>query len=231
MKARILWLAIFFLLLTIIASRTNAQDMKPPVRFGFFGGLAFPVGDFGSTSSSQAGGAKTGFAFGGELGIPISESLAILTSATFAFNALSEEYIKSASGSSSSISGTLGSWTTIWPMAGLRFTTSVSPLVGFYAQGQIGLLAGSTPEVNASQSGYKYSAASASSSSFAYGFGVGLMFGKTVSTGLRYSGGQPTYEYKVTATRSGPGFTSTTTYNAKSDFPAALFQLVVGLTF
>ncbi|HLF19403.1 MAG TPA: outer membrane beta-barrel protein [Bacteroidota bacterium] len=231
MNARILWLVEFLLLVALIESSANAQDMKPPLRFGIFAGLGFPTGDFGSTSSTQAGGASTGFSFGGEFGIPLSDAVAVWTSATFAFNSLSEDFITSSSGSSSPVSGTLGTWTTIWPMTGIRYTAPISPALNFYAQGQLGLLLGSSPDVSASQSGYKYVAPSASATSFAYGFGAGLTIGKTVNVGLRYSGSQPTYEYKVTVTQSSPGFTSTYNYDAKSDFPTALFQLVIGLIF
>lgn len=95
---KILFMSGVLLILAVPASSAHAQMMKPPVSVGFFGGLAFPTGDFGSTSSSGAGGASTGFAFGGELGIPLPGGLSILGSATLAFNALSEEYVKSASG-------------------------------------------------------------------------------------------------------------------------------------
>ncbi|HXG37761.1 MAG TPA: hypothetical protein VNL36_03215 [Bacteroidota bacterium] len=220
----------FILVISVFAVSVNAQ-IVPKVSVGFFGGLAFPTGDFGSTSSVGAGGASTGFAFGGEVGIPLPGGLSVLGSTTLAFNSLSEKYFQDASGSSSSVSGDLGSWTTIWPMAGIRYSGSFTPAAGYYLQGQVGLLFGSTPEVNASQGGYRYTAKSASSSALAYGFGVGVVFARVVNVSLRYSGGQPTYEYTVTETISQPGFTSTTTYNTKNDHPATMFQLLVGVTF
>lgn len=222
----------FFLIILVLTASAASVDAQvaPKVSVGFFGGLAFPTGDFGSTSSVSAGGASTGFAFGGEIGIPLPRGLSVLGTATLAFNSLSEKYFQDASGSSAPISGDLGSWTTIWPMAGIRYSGSFTPAAGYYLQGQVGLLFGSTPEVNASQGGYRYTAKSASSSAFAYGFGVGVVFARIVNVGLRYSGGQPTYEYQVTETFSQPGFTSTTTYNAKNDHPATMFQLLVGIT-
>ena len=44
----------------LVTSRINVQ---------VFGGLSLPTGDFASTSSVEAGGAKTGFVVGGELGV------------------------------------------------------------------------------------------------------------------------------------------------------------------
>lgn len=229
MRAFSLFVMIVLISVVSIGSVT-AQTMGPGVSFGFFGGLAFPTGDFGSTSSIQAGGASSGFTLGGELGIPLPGGLSVLGSVAIAFNSLSEEYVKESSGSTSAISGDLGSWTTIWPMVGVRYTGTLAPTFNFYAQGQLGLLMGSTPEVNATQSGYRFSANSASGSSIGYGFGVGVIFAKIVNVGFRYSSGQPTYEYTITEFISGPGFTSTTTYNVKTDHPTSIIQLLIGVT-
>jgi len=204
--------------------------MIPKVSVGFFGGLAIPTGDFGSTSSAGAGGASTGFAFGGEVGFPLPGGLSVVGTTTLAFNSLSEKYFQDASGSSSSVSGDLGSWTTIWPMVGMRYTGSFTPAASYYLQGQLGLLFGSSPEVNASQSGYRYTAASASGTAFGYSFGAGVIFAKIMTVSVRYSGGQPTYEYQVMESFTSPGFSSTTTYNVKNDHPAAIFQLLVGIS-
>lgn len=199
----------------LVTSRLNVQ---------LFGGLAIPTGDFASTSSSDAGGAKTGFVVGGELGLNFVAGLAWWNTVAVSFNSLNEELVEDLAGTTS-VSGDMGSWTTIWPMTGLKYTTWVAPAVSIYATGQFGLLLGSTPEVSVSSGVFRYSAKSFSSSAFAYGFGAGVLVANRFTAGVRYLTGQPEYdiEFRVTA----PGYTSTTT--GKTDQPTSIFQLTVGV--
>jgi hypothetical protein len=201
----------------LVTNRINVQ---------VFGGLAIPTGDFASTSSVEAGGAQTGFVVGGELGLNFVGGLAWWNTVAVSFNSLNEELVEDLAGLTS-VSGDFGSWTTIWPMTGLKYTSWVAPGVAIYATGQIGLLVGSTPEVSVSSSGFNYSSKSFSSSSFAYGFGAGLLVADRFTAGLRYLTGQP--EYDIEFRVSGPGFTSTTT--GKTDQPTSIIQLTVGVMF
>ena len=142
------------------------------------------------------------------------------------FNSLNEQLVEDLAGVNS-VSGDMGSWTTIWPMTGLRYTTWVAPGVSIYATGQVGVLLGSTPEVSVSSGGFSYSSKSFSSSAVAYGFGAGVLVANRFAAGIRYLTGQPEYEFEFRA--SGPGFTSTTT--GKIDQPTSVFQITVGVMF
>ncbi|MBI3005076.1 MAG: hypothetical protein HYY49_06620 [Ignavibacteriales bacterium] len=222
------------LLAGLLISRTSmAQDQPTPRKFniGFFGGLAIPVSDFAAKDyyNVKAGGANLGFAFGAELGVPIAPVLSWWSSAMFSFNGLSEDYIKSAFGNSGSVSGNLGTWTTIWPVTGLRFTTVVSPTISLSLSGQVGIVFGTSPDVNATQGGSSTTSPSVSASAFAYGLGAGLIFGERVNVTARYFTGQPSYKLKITTVESGPGFTSTYETEGTFDIPASIFQLLVGV--
>lgn len=201
----------------LVMSRINVQ---------VFGGLSLPTGDFASTSSVEAGGAKTGFVVGGELGVNFVAGLAWWNTVAVSFSSLNDELVKNLAGLTS-VSGDIGSWTTVWPMTGLRYTTWVAPGVTIYATGQVGILIGSSPEVSVSSGVFRYSAKSFSSSAFAYGFGAGVLIANRFTAGVRYMTGQPEYdvEYQVSA----PGFTSTTT--GKTGQPTSIFQLTVGVMF
>lgn len=196
------------------------------INVGVFGGLAIPTGDFASTSSVEAGGAKTGFVVGGELGLNLVAGLAWWNTVGVSFNSLNEELVEDLAGVTS-VSGDIGSWTTIWPMTGLRYTTWVAPGFSIYVTGQAGLLLGSTPEVSASSGLFSYTSKSFSSSAFAYGFGAGVMVADRFTAGVRYMTGQPEYDIEVRVTA--PGYTSTTT--GKVDQPTSIFQLTVGVMF
>jgi hypothetical protein len=201
----------------LVTNRINVQ---------VFGGLSLPTGDFASTSSVEAGGAKTGFVVGGELGVNLVAGLAWWNTVAVSFNSLNDELVKDLAGVSS-VSGDIGSWTTVWPMTGLRYTTWVAPGVTIYATGQVGILFGSTPEVSVNSGGFRYSSKSFSSSAFAYGFGAGVLIANRFTAGVPYMTGQPEYDVEYLA--SAPGFTSTTT--GKIDQPTSIFQLTVGIMF
>lgn len=220
-------------LLVIQTTTIQAQSPSPKLNFGLFGGLAIPVSDFAAKDyyNLKAGGANLGFTFCAELGVPIAPMLSWWSSAMFAFNGLSEDFIKSGLGSSGSVSGNLGSWTTVWPVTGLKYTAVVSPTVSLSLLGQLGIVFGTSPDVNATQGGSRITSPSASASAFAYGLGAGLAFGERVNVAARYFTGQPSYKVKITTVESGPGFTSTYETETTLDIPASIFQLIVGVTF
>lgn len=218
----------------IVVFNTSTAQEQPPLRkvnIGFFGGLAVPVSDFAAKDyyNIKAGGANLGFSLGADLGVPIGPQLSWWSSAMLSFNGLSEDYVKSGFTGSGSISGNLGSWTTIWPVTGLRYTTPVSPTFTLALLGQMGLVFGTSPDVNASQGSSRITSPSASASAFAYGLGAGLIFGERVNVTARYFTGQPSYKVKITTVESGPGFTSTYETEGTFDIPASIFQLLVGV--
>lgn len=227
--------ALFFLgVFCVVGSLPLAQAQQDSLgkkwSFQIGGGLSLPVGDFGSTSSANAGGAKTGFTFNADLGRVLGGGFAWWTSLIYSRNSLNDEFVQTLTGTSS-FSGDLGSWTTIWPMTGVRYFGTTSPTIGIYGIGQIGLLLGSTPEVSVTSGGSRVTSKSKSSSALAFGFGGGLIIKNRFNVGIRYITAQPQYDLQQTVTISLPGFQSTQTITGKADAPTSLFQLVVGIVF
>ncbi len=167
-------------------SATSAsQDSLPPVAahrfsFGINVGAGFPVGAFGETSGNDAGAAKSGFAIGADVGYGITPNIDWLTSAYFSFHALN------LSGISSSVD--IGSWFLVWPMTGIRVISGNRDEERFFAIGQVGLLAETTPEVNST---------SFSARSIAFSFGVGGIFNQRLTLQARYLYGNPEYEISI----------------------------------
>jgi len=220
-------------LMLMFASVPAMTQEESKIDFGINAGLALPSGDFGSTNffSDNAGGASTGFSVGADLGVLITKGLSWWTSLFLAFNALNEEYVQSATGESGAISGELGSWSTVWPLTGIRYAAPVSEQIELFGGVQVGMLFGTTPDPNATQGNYRFSAESASSSAVAFGFTGGIVLNKRFTGSLRYMTGQATYKYKITSSFSVPGLTSTTIYDLEADHPSSLLQFVVGVRF
>ena len=116
-------------------------------------------------------------------------------------------------------------------MTGVRYLGTASPTIDIYGMGQLGLVLGSTPEVNITFSGGRATSKSKSSSALAFGFGGGLIIKNRFNLGIRYITGQPQYDLLQTVSISGPGFSSTSTITGKRDAPTSLFQCVVGIVF
>jgi len=220
-------------LIVLLISEPAMGQTESKIDFGINVGLALPNGDFGSTNanSDNSGGAATGFSVGADVGVPVAKGLSWWTSFYFVSNALSEDYVKSATGETSAITGELSSWTTIWPMTGIRYAAAVSDQIDLFGGAQVGMLFGTTPEPSATQGPVRFSAESASSSAVAFSFTGGLILNDRFTGSIRYMTGQPTYKYKVTTVYSVPGFTSTTYWNREVDHPASLLQFVVGVQF
>lgn len=219
-----LGIVLLMLVLAPLSPRSVAQI--PSVRFGLTGGLALPTGDFASTSSVQAGGATAGFSAGANLIFSLIPTLSVVGSFSFVSNGVDEEMVKNLTGTSS-YDGDVGSWTTLWPMAGIRYSTGVGPVVGVFLTAQGGLLLGSSPEVDVTSGGNRYTSKSTSASSFAYGFSGGVMIANKFTVELRVLSGQPEYDFEFQA--SGSGFTST--FTGKSDQPTSIIQLNAGIVF
>jgi len=222
---RLLSKTILLVLMAVLVS-FRAEAQVPSVKFGVTGGLALPTGDFASTSSAQAGGATAGFSAGANLIFSLVPTLSVVGSFSFASNGVDEEMVKNLTGTSS-YDGDVGSWTTLWPMAGIRYSTGVGPVVGVFLTAQGGLLLGSSPEVDVTSGGNRYTSKSTSASSFAYGFSGGVMIANKFTVELRVLSGQPEYDFEFQA--SGSGFTST--FTGTSDQPTSIIQLNAGIVF
>ncbi|HEY5614859.1 MAG TPA: hypothetical protein VIL52_02475 [Bacteroidota bacterium] len=206
----------------VVSPRATAQI--PSVSLSITGGLAMPMGDFASTSSTQSGGATTGFSAGLNLDISLVPMLTVVGSFSYVSNGISDEYVESLTGGS--YSGDVGSWTTIWPMVGIKYSAGLGPVATIYFTGQGGLVLGSSPDADVTSGGFQYSYKSFSSSAFAYGFGAGVKIGGKFFVEIKLLGAQP--EYDLEATASGPGFTST--FTGKYDQPTSIIQLNAGIS-
>lgn len=214
------------LVLLMVTVSPLSQAQVPSVKFGIHGGLALPTGDFASTSSAQAGGATMGFSAGANVDISLIPTLSVIGSFSYVSNPLDEELVKDLSGTSS-YEGEIGSWTTLWPMAGIKYSVGVGPLVGIFLTGQGGLLMGTSPEVDVTSGGNRYRSKSFSATSFAYALSGGVYLMNKFTIELRILSGQPEYDFEFTA--SGNGFTST--FTGKTDQPSSIIQLNAGISF
>ncbi|HEY4612490.1 MAG TPA: outer membrane beta-barrel protein [Bacteroidota bacterium] len=226
MKMHRVLVATVICLIVCAAVSPRASAQLPSASFGITGGLAIPTGDFASTSSTQSGAAVTGFGIGANISISIIPSLSFVGNFTYISNGINEDYIKDQTGGQS-YTGDVGSWTTLWPMVGVKYSAGVGPIVGIFLTAQGGLLLGTSPEVDITSQGVRGTFKSFSSSAFAYGFGGGVIIADKFTIELRILGGQPEYDSEYTF--SGSNFTSTTT--SKYDQPTGIIQLNAGIVF
>src|SRR5258706_13516770 len=71
------------LVLAMFTARSQPRDESMSRQFKLFGGLSFPVGDFGVSPSPQAGLAETGFTLGTEVCSEVAHQFEIGVGATY----------------------------------------------------------------------------------------------------------------------------------------------------
>lgn len=189
--------------------------------FTLQGGVAIPLGEFASTTGNAGGAASTGFSFGGELKVPIGRSAFWLLSGTFSFNSMDESAIRSSLGLPSSVSVDAGNWISITPLTGVGVIIPVSETLGLQLSGRLGLLIGTSPELNLSDGSTSISQSSASATAFAYGFAAGILTASNFSIVAQFQSGKPKY----TATASGGGSSSSGDFEQSM----SLVQVAVGI--
>jgi hypothetical protein len=174
-------------------ARLDSRGPSPRFTMSFSGGVGFPVGDFGDKSGGSAGVASVGFVGGADAGIKISPAADVLLSFYYSTNAVDESALGIPSGANVDVS----SWKGIWPMIGLRVGSIDDEILGVFGIGQIGLLAGSSPEISASSLGIPTLLTSSDATSVAFSIGFGIIVNRHLTISGRYFYGSPEYEVTV----------------------------------
>ena len=180
--------------------------------FALFAGAVIPVGRFGETSGDESGLAKTGLAFGGELEVPMSESMSFLGTVTVALNSVDFP---------SSPGVDFGQWVTVWPMFGFRLSVPGEQQFSAHGSLQVGLLIGSSPGIAVNVSGTSFNQNSASATAIAFAIGGGFTVVRRLVLDVQYKYGSP--EYSVTASQGGA------TASGKFKQQTGLVQITAGV--
>ena len=231
MKHFVLYLFLVIISISIFFSISYAQEVNPYMHFSIFGGAAFPVGDFSSTTAIQSGYANTGYCAMIEADKNISQDIYWTSSASLAINEIDQNGIENSSGG---IIGGLempvnssGNYTTTWIMTGFGFELTVSPSIKIYGTGQIGLLISSYPSISASQNGLFITVNSKTGTSFADQLGSGIIINK-INLCLRYYAGDPFYKFTINSSSENLTFTNNL---GRRDFPITLLLFMIGYNF
>ncbi|MCI0707184.1 MAG: outer membrane beta-barrel protein [Ignavibacteriae bacterium] len=181
-------IAVVLVVCAVVGGQASAQ--LPSVSLSLTGGLALPMGDFGSTENNiESGFASTGWNAGANVDISVIPMFTVVASFTYASNSVSEDIMGGAQ-----YSGDLGSWTTMWPMVGLKYSLGVGPIATIYFTGQGGVALGNTPEVDITVNGTPIKAESISGSGFAFGLGAGVQLAGKFVVEVRLLSANPEYE-------------------------------------
>ena len=156
-----------------------------------YGGMALPLGKFGSTneSDSESGFAKSGPAFGFDLNINILDNLAYSMGGLITLNNISIPQ----SGTPEIPAGT-GSHTGIWIINGLIISRPISETAYVHILAEAGILFIHTSDIRLINNGSNYGKNNpATTSALAYAVGVGMDIGR-ISINMRFGGSDPEYE-------------------------------------
>jgi hypothetical protein len=180
--------------LTSLLSAQSATTPPGTTRGGLmlFGGLALPNGEFGKTDGDNAGFAKKGFFGGAEIMFSVAPSIAIVLDGRYIINKYDDSQIAAMVGSYPGISYTVGSYTGILPMGGLRLYTMGS--LGLFVDAQAGYMFAKSPEVTVTGAGMNEKVDAVSGKGLAYGASAGLDIGNTLIIGASYIITKPKFE-------------------------------------
>jgi hypothetical protein len=186
-----------------------------------FGGIGLPNGAFGKTEGDDAGFAKTGYFGGAEIMFSLAPSIAIVLDGRYLIHKYDDSEIAKAIGNLSGISYTVGSYTGILPMGGIRlYTTSA---IGLFVDAQAGYMFAKSPEVTITGPGVNEKVDAVSGKGLAYGASAGIDIGNTLIVGASYIISKPKFE--MTATQNGQQVTQT------AEQPMNIIQVFAGIRF
>jgi hypothetical protein len=233
----------------------GGSNVSLPSQFSIFGGAAIPVGDFASTSSSEAGFAKMGFTAG--IQFVTGGQIGFLASASYSSNPLDdkiksmveEDFVSSSSTSGSNISASVGSYTNILLLAGLKIGTTNTTGINFFFAPIIGLDLAKYPEITVdgssetyvSTSYYPYytyvpvtvhaTESSSTAAAFVYGATVEAIISDHLTIAAKYIVGKPKYDITIDASASASGYSASTSSNESVEQSIGVFMFCVGYAF
>lgn len=190
-------------------------------------GAVLPVGDFGTTDQPKSGFANTGICLDASFFYTLDDYIIWSSSVTFALNGISESSLEESIRNTinaqfpnvfKNIKASTGSYNSTWIMSGLGTMLPVSPKINVYANGQIGLLLASYPDINVTLDSNSFTQTFNLGTSFAYAFSAGAIINK-INVAVKYLRGSPEYVETVEGTTS------------KVNFPMSVLTITVGYVF
>ena len=208
-------------------------SQTPPIKFGLFGALSLPTGNFSDDTknfvdypSSADGFATLGFGAGLELIYPIgTPGLGWHTTAAFLYHGVDDKKLEELFGAYAEVDA--GSYFLIPILTGLSYTAQLSPNIGLIiiGQGGLSLVQKTTMKV---ESTYDYSFIEANfdmATSFGFGIGAGFIFNDKFNISFRYLGlGEPEFEYTLEDADGD-------TYSDSFDLSVGAFLITAGIYF
>ena len=216
-------LALLVGLTSVLTAQSGVPQPSGTTRGGLmlFGGLGLPNGAFGKTEGEDAGYAKQGYFGGAEIMFSLAPGVGIVLDGRYMINKLNEDEILKQVGGGSNVSVSLGSFTGILPMAGLRLYLP-APL-SIFVDAQAGYIFAKTPEMTYTAPGFSQKVESQNGKGLAYGASAGIDIGNTLIVGATYIITKPKFE-----STSGSGATATT---STMEQQMNMIQAWVGIRF
>lgn len=221
---------LFSFLTCFIINFSYSQTL--PLKFGIFGGVSIPTGDFGEDKSfNLETGRGDGFAtvgFGGGIELLYSVGVPGLnwhTTAGFLYNGFDDTELKNYI-DNDDVEVTAGNYFIIPVITGLSYEAPLSPTLDALIVGQLGLsfIKKTTMELYYPEIDYSLEAEFGMATSFSFGVGAGLLFNDKFNVTFRYLGcGQP--EFDVTFDEDGE------TYDGEAEISVAVLLISVGVYF
>jgi hypothetical protein len=178
------------------AQLANTTSGTPRGGFMLFGGLSMPNGEFGKTDGDNAGFAKTGYFGGAEIMFSVAPSIGIVLDGRYIMNKYDDSQIAKQLASYPGLSASVGSYTGILPMGGIRLYTT-GPL-GLFVDAQAGYMFAKSPEITITGLGVNEKVDAVSGKALAYGGSAGIDIGNTLIVGASYLICKPKFEMTVT---------------------------------
>lgn len=209
-----------------------SYSQTSPIKFGIFGGVSIPTGDFGEDKSFNLdtgkgdGFATVGFGGGLELLYPIgTPGLNWHTTAGFLYNGFDDkELLNYIDDEEAEV--TAGNYFIIPVITGLSYQAPLSADLDALLIGQLGLsfIKKTTMELYYPVTDYSLEVEFGMATSFTFGVGAGLLFNDKFNVSFRYLGcGEP--EFDVTFDEDGE------TYDGEAEISVAVFLISVGVYF
>ncbi len=222
-------LTITFLSLILI---NISYSQTSPLKFGIFGAVSLPAGDFGEDKSFNLdtgkgdGFATTGFGGGLELLYPVgAPGLNWHTTAAFLYNGFDDtELLNYIDDDDAEVDA--GNYFIIPVITGLSYQAQLSPTLDALFLGQLGVafIKKTTMELTYPESDYSLEVDFGMATAFSFGVGAGLLFNDKFNVTFRYLGcGEP--EFDVTFDEDGD------TYDGNAEIPVGIFLISLGVYF
>jgi hypothetical protein len=179
---------------SLIAQSGTSQSSNTHGGFMLFGGIGLPSGDFAKADVDFKGSAKQGYFGGAEIMVSVAPSIAIILNVKYLIHKYDDSEIAKqiASYPLPGLSYTVGSYTAILPMAGIRLYTMSS--IGLFVDGEAGYIFAKSPELTITGPGVTEKVESQSGNAFAYGASAGIDIGNTLVIGASYIASKPKFD-------------------------------------